>query len=156
MANMAKKSVLFVCLGNICRSPIAEAVLTNLVTEKGEAEKWYIDSAGTGDWHIGNPPDKRGRNCLKTHGITTSHKARQVRADDFQKFDFIFGMDENNMSDLKDIQPANSKCILEMLGEYDPQGRQIVQDPYYGGDDGFESVYQQCLRCCKKFLEKHS
>merc|ERR1712004_68841 len=150
-----KRSVLFVCLGNICRSPIAEAVFAHLVKQRGEEGKWHIDSAGTAEYHIGCKPDRRGLACLKSHGIETPHRARVAHEDDFREFDFIFGMDDDNIDDLKDIQPRDGKAKLEKLTKYDVKGKTYVPDPYYGGDDGFEPVYQQCLRCCEEFLKQH-
>ncbi|XP_035221179.1 low molecular weight phosphotyrosine protein phosphatase-like [Stegodyphus dumicola] len=152
-----KKSALFVCLGNICRSPIAEAVFSHYVRERGLSDKWHIDSAATSDYHTGKNPDRRARQCMEKHSIPMQHKARQITADDFKTFDFIFGMDENNIKDLKRLAPKNSTAKIELLGDYDPEGPCIIRDPYYDDDDeGFEEVYQQCARCCKAFLDKES
>ncbi|XP_072298728.1 low molecular weight phosphotyrosine protein phosphatase isoform X1 [Eucyclogobius newberryi] len=158
MAASGAKSVLFVCLGNICRSPIAEAVFRKMATDAGVVDKWVIDSGATSDWNTGSLPDSRGLACLKTHGIETSHRARQVTKEDFQTFEYILCMDESNLSDLK--KKANSvkstKAKIELLGSYDPQKQLIIQDPYYGSDKDFETVHQQCVRCCKAFLEANS
>ncbi|XP_058033691.1 low molecular weight phosphotyrosine protein phosphatase isoform X4 [Ahaetulla prasina] len=135
MAAGQTKSVLFVCLGNICRSPIAEAVFRKLVTEENLENKWIIDSGAVSDWNVGRYPDPRALNCLRNHEIETAHKARQVTKDDFLSFDYILCMDESNLN-------------------YDPEKQLIIEDPYYGNDEDFETVYQQCLRCCKEFLEK--
>ncbi|KAG8177934.1 hypothetical protein JTE90_000797 [Oedothorax gibbosus] len=152
-----KKSALFVCLGNICRSPIAEAVFAHFVREAGLTDKWLIDSAATADYHTGKLPDRRARQCMESHSIPMDHRARPVRAEDFTKFDYIFGMDENNISDLKDLAPKHYTAKIELLGDYDPQGPCIIRDPYYDdGSEGFEEVYKQCMRCCKAFLEKES
>ncbi|KAM8952703.1 low molecular weight phosphotyrosine protein phosphatase isoform 2-T2 [Pelodytes ibericus] len=158
MAAASNKSVLFVCLGNICRSPIAEAVFRKLVTDEGILNHWTIDSAATSDWNVGCSPDSRALNCLKTHGSETTHKARQITRDDFLSYDFILCMDESNLRDLKKkcSQVQNCKAKIELLGSYDPQKRLIIEDPYYGSDEDFETVYQQCVRCCKSFLEKCS
>uniref|UniRef100_A0A1W7RA87 Low molecular weight phosphotyrosine protein phosphatase n=1 Tax=Hadrurus spadix TaxID=141984 RepID=A0A1W7RA87_9SCOR len=156
MADGAKCGVLFVCLGNICRSPIAEAVFAHLAKEKGVLTKWAIDSAATGDWHIGKKPDKRAIACMEKHGIVMNHRARQLCGDDFEKFDYIFGMDNNNIEDIKDFAPSKSyKAKIELLGSYDPKNELIIRDPYYdSGAEGFEVVYQQCVRCCKSFLDR--
>ncbi|XP_037607252.1 low molecular weight phosphotyrosine protein phosphatase isoform X1 [Sebastes umbrosus] len=196
MAATGSKSVLFVCLGNICRSPIAEAVFTKMATDAGGVDKWRIDSAATStyeignppdhrgqacmkshdvpmkhvarqwvidsgatsDWNVGRSPDERGLACLKKHGIETSHSARQVTKDDFQSFEYILCMDENNLSELnrKAKQAKDSQAKIELLGSYDPQKQRIIKDPYYGSDDDFEKVYEQCVRCCKAFLEQNS
>ncbi|XP_005815355.1 low molecular weight phosphotyrosine protein phosphatase isoform X1 [Xiphophorus maculatus] len=158
MAATGSKSVLFVCLGNICRSPIAEAVFRKMATDSGVVDKWRIDSAATSTYEIGNTPDHRGQACMKRHGVPMSHVARQVTKDDFMTFEYILCMDESNLSDLnkkaKSVKTSTAK--IELLGSYDPQNQRIIKDPYYGSDADFENVYEQCLRCCKAFLEKNS
>ncbi|XP_056589415.1 low molecular weight phosphotyrosine protein phosphatase isoform X2 [Triplophysa dalaica] len=158
MAASSGKSVIFVCLGNICRSPIAEAVFRKMVTDTGAADKWRIDSAATSTYEIGNPPDPRGQACMKRHDVSMRHVARQITNDDFMTFDYILCMDESNMRDLnkKANSVKQSKAKIELLGNYDPEKQLIIQDPYYGSDKDFEVVYEQCVRCCKAFLEQHS
>uniref|UniRef100_A0A8C6HBQ1 Low molecular weight phosphotyrosine protein phosphatase n=1 Tax=Mus spicilegus TaxID=10103 RepID=A0A8C6HBQ1_MUSSI len=156
MAEVGSKSVLFVCLGNICRSPIAETVFRKLVTDEKVSDNWRIDSAATSTYEVGNPPDYRGQNCMRQHGIHMQHIAQQITKEDFATFDYILCMDESNLRDLnrKSNQVKNCKAKIELLGSYDPQKQLIIEDPYYGNDSDFEVVYQQCLRCCKAFLEK--
>ncbi|XP_034756372.1 low molecular weight phosphotyrosine protein phosphatase isoform X3 [Etheostoma cragini] len=158
MAATSTKSVLFVCLGNICRSPIAEAVFRKMATDAGVVDKWAIDSGATSDWNIGSSPDARGVACLRKHGIETSHRARQVTKEDFMSFEYILCMDENNLSELnrKAKLVKNHHSKIELLGSYDPQKQLIIEDPYYGSDKDFEKVYEQCVRCCKAFLEMNS
>ncbi|XP_005429414.1 low molecular weight phosphotyrosine protein phosphatase [Geospiza fortis] len=146
-----------VSIGNICRSPIAEAVFRKLVTDEKLENKWRIDSAATSTYEIGSPPDYRGQNCMKKHGIPMSHIARQITKEDFQTFDHILCMDESNLRDLnrKSNQVKDCKAKIELLGTYDPQKQLIIEDPYYGSEKDFETVYEQCLRCCKAFLEKY-
>ncbi|KAM6992463.1 low molecular weight phosphotyrosine protein phosphatase isoform 1-T1 [Tautogolabrus adspersus] len=158
MAASGSKSVLFVCLGNICRSPIAEAVFRKMATDAGVVDKWVIDSGATSDWNIGSSPDDRGLACLRKNGIETSHRARQVTKDDFMSFEYILCMDDSNLSELerKAKQVKNYQAKIELLGSYDPDKQRIIKDPYYGGDEDFEKVYQQCVRCCKAFLENNS
>ncbi|KAB0370209.1 hypothetical protein FD755_018171 [Muntiacus reevesi] len=142
MAEQVTKSVLFLCLGNICQSAIAEAVFRKLVTDQNISDNWRIDSAATSMYELGNPPDYRGQACMKKHGIPMSHVAQQVTKEDFATFDYILCMDESNLRDL------NRKII-----NYDPQKQLIIEDPYYGNDADFETVYQQCAWCCRAFLE---
>ncbi|XP_008311193.1 low molecular weight phosphotyrosine protein phosphatase isoform X2 [Cynoglossus semilaevis] len=158
MAGSSTKSVLFVCLGNICRSPIAEAVFRKMATDAGVVDTWVIDSGATSDWNTGSSPDARGLACLRKHNIETDHRARQVTKDDFMGFEYILCMDESNLSDLKRKANSvkNSKAKVELLGAYDPQKQLIIRDPYYGSDADFEMVYEQCVRCCKAFLEANS
>ncbi|XP_072912896.1 low molecular weight phosphotyrosine protein phosphatase isoform X2 [Hemitrygon akajei] len=152
---MAQRSVLFVCLGNICRSPIAEAIFRKLATDQGVINKWMIDSAGVADINAGKSPDSRALNCLRQYGIETTHKARQVTDNDFATFDFMLCMDESNLRSLKSLagKVNNPKSEIQLLGSYDPQKKNIIHDPYYGEESDFEEVYQQCLRCCTAFLE---
>ncbi|KAK5880155.1 low molecular weight phosphotyrosine protein phosphatase isoform X1 [Gymnodraco acuticeps] len=158
MATTGSKSALFVCLGNICRSPIAEAVFRKMATDAGVADKWRIDSAATSTYEIGNPPDHRGQACMKKHDVPMKHVARQVTKDDFMTFDYILCMDESNMSELNRKAKAvkNSSAKIELLGSYDPEKQLIINDPYYGSDEDFEKVYEQCVRCCTAFLKMNS
>ncbi|XP_020943613.1 low molecular weight phosphotyrosine protein phosphatase isoform X3 [Sus scrofa] len=133
MAEQVTKSVLFVCLGNICRSPIAEAVFRKLVTDQNVSDNWRIDSAATSTYELGNPPDYRGQACMKRHGVPMSHIARQITKEDFATFDYILCMDESNLRDLnrKGNQVKNCRAKIELLGSYDPQKQLIIEDPYY-------------------------
>jgi Protein-tyrosine-phosphatase len=136
-----KPAVLFVCLGNICRSPLAEAAFRVEVAKAGlDAE---IDSAGTGSWHIGSPPDKRAQNTAHRHGVDiTSYRGRQVSAGDFRRFTHVIALDKQNLADLKKMRPADSKAELRLLMDYVP-GRegQAVADPYYGDEEDFEVTW---------------
>uniref|UniRef100_A0A4D5RN12 Low molecular weight phosphotyrosine protein phosphatase n=1 Tax=Ixodes scapularis TaxID=6945 RepID=A0A4D5RN12_IXOSC len=153
----SSKSALFVCLGNICRSPIAEAVFRHVAKERGVLDEWNIDSAATGDWHVGSKPDRRAIQCMKDHNVEMDHRARQVTLDDFRDFDYIFAMDNANLNDLKDLAPKGSKAKVVLLGKYDPEGQTIIRDPYYDSNSqGFEEVYAQCVRCCNAFFDQLS
>ncbi|XP_056632609.1 low molecular weight phosphotyrosine protein phosphatase 1-like [Diorhabda sublineata] len=150
------QKVLFVCLGNICRSPIAEAVFQNLVNQKGLSNQWVVDSAAIGPWHVGKQPDHRARQILQNHNIPYNGRARQIEKKDFNEFDFIFGMDEENISDLHSRAPKDSKAKILLLGDFDPEGDKIIRDPYYDdGSEGFEKCYKQCLRASEGFLKQH-
>jgi low molecular weight phosphotyrosine protein phosphatase len=150
-----RKGVLFVCLGNTCRSPIAEAVFAHLVKQRNLTSQWFCDSAAIADYHVGRQPNYRTLNVLKRHSVECNHRARQLCDEDFTRFDYIFGMDLENIKDINDLKPINSKAIIELLGKYDPQNDTIIRDPYYDrGDKGFETNYQQCLRSCNAFLDQ--
>ncbi|WP_367717046.1 low molecular weight protein-tyrosine-phosphatase [Nitratireductor sp. GISD-1A_MAKvit] len=138
-----RTSILFVCLGNICRSPLAEGIFRNVVAEQGLEAGFMIDSAGTGAWHAGNPPDPRSVDIARRSGIDISmQRARQVEADDFDRFDLLLGMDRNNVRTLHERAPASAAARIHLFLDY-AEGEQLdVPDPYYGGADGFASVYQ--------------
>lgn len=134
--------VLFVCLGNICRSPLAEAAL------RAEADRLGldvdVDSAGTGEWHIGEPPDRRAQAAARKHGVDISHlRGRQVRSNDFNAFDHIVAMDRENLANLRRMQPDRGRARLSLLLDHVP-GRegQPVADPYYGGPEGFAVTWR--------------
>lgn len=136
--------VLFVCLGNICRSPAADGIMHAIVDAAGESDRWVIDSAGTGGWHAGQLPDQRMRIHGRRRGYNFTHRARQVRESDFDDFDLIIGMDSSNVADLKALAPtpeaaAKVHPMAEWMGgvatRYDH-----IPDPYYEGSEGFELV----------------
>jgi protein-tyrosine phosphatase len=129
--------ILFVCLGNICRSPTAEGVMRRLVREQGLEEQIEIDSAGTGGWHVGAPPDARATEAARRRGTELDGAARRFDPADFERFDLILAMDAENRRDLLAIAPddeARAKVRMFRAGDLD------VPDPYYGGDDGFDEV----------------
>jgi protein-tyrosine phosphatase len=129
--------ILFVCLGNICRSPTAEGVMRRLVREQGLEDQIEIDSAGTGGWHVGAPPDARATEAARRRGTTLEGAARRFEIADFERFDLILAMDAENRRDLLAIAPddeARAKVRMFRAGDLD------VPDPYYGGDDGFDEV----------------
>ena len=142
-----------VCLGNICRSPLAEGILKDKVAKQNLS--WEIDSAGTSQWHIGSPPDPRSVATAKQHGIDITHqRARQFKAADLVNFDLILAMDASNYNDIlrlaKDHQHPKVQLILNYLY---PNENRVVPDPYY--NDGFEKVYQLLDAACTKIIEKH-
>lgn len=139
---MSKISVLFVCLGNICRSPVAEGVFRAKLAELGLENGFDVDSAGTAAWHAGKPPDNRMIKVAANKGVDISGlRARQVTMDDFHQFDFILAMDHENLRNLEEIDPGIGKAQLGLYLEYAPgyQDKE-VPDPYYGGDEGFSTV----------------
>ena len=134
--------ILFVCLGNICRSPSAEGVFRAHVTAAGLDQQILIESAGTGAWHIGKAPDRRAQKAAKQRGYDLSQlKARQVHADDFDTFDLILAMDDENMSDLRHAAPDYCHPKIQFFLAHHPHADDLnVPDPYYGGDEGFEHM----------------
>lgn len=149
------RSILFVCLGNICRSPTAEGLMLNHLASAGLAERIRVDSAGIGGWHTGEPPDRRTIAAARKRGVDlTSLRARQVRKSDFSDFDLIVGMDRQNVDDLRRLAPKQSTAriglwLTEALGRPDE-----VPDPYYENDRAFDAVFDLCDRAARAFLEK--
>lgn len=139
---MKKFSVLFVCLGNICRSPSAEGVFRARLEHTPLAEHVQVDSAGTAAWHVGKAPDARSQAAALRRGYDLSAlRARQVSVDDFHRFDFLFAMDDDNLARLRAMQPAGSRARLSLFLDLVPKpGVREVPDPYYGGEAGFERV----------------
>ncbi len=135
--------VLFVCLGNICRSPTAEGVFRDLVQREGLGAVIDTDSCGTGSWHIGKPPDSRARAEAKRRGIELDDlRGRKVHPDDFTAFDYILAMDRQNLADLQRMCPSPYLDKIHLFLKFAPEdGRSEVPDPYYGGPDGFSDVF---------------
>jgi protein-tyrosine phosphatase len=134
--------VLFVCLGNICRSPTAHGVFETLVAQQGLQRQIVIESAGTSDWHIGKPPDRRSQQAAERRGYDLSHlRARQVCPEDFHRFDYLLAMDADNLSLLQAMRPAGFAGELQLFLDYASDVSETdVPDPYYGGADGFDRV----------------
>ena len=148
-------SVLFVCLGNICRSPTAEGIFRATCQERGLSDQFRIDSAGTAGWHVGKPPDTRAIQAARRRGVDVSMlRARQVEAADFEKFDFILAMDESNVEDLIAMRPQGSSAHLHRFLEFARSANLLdVPDPYYGGDEGFELVLDLITEASEGFLD---
>lgn len=153
---MTVHRILFVCMGNICRSPTAEGVFQNLVNIWGVADRFEIDSAGTGGWHIGLPPDERAQAATMQRSIDISDlKARQVSVEDMQNFNTIIAMDKDNLKRLKEIATETQKHKIRLLLEYsDSPSKLEVPDPYYGGENGFDLVLDLIEDACEKLLGK--
>lgn len=135
--------VLFVCLGNICRSPTAHGVFEHRVAEAGLNERIAVESCGTGDWHIGHPPDPRTQAAALERGYDLSHlRARRVQLADFRNFDYILAMDESNLSHLEAMRPADFAGHLGLFLDFADSDEYEVPDPYYGGDEGFGHVLE--------------
>jgi protein-tyrosine phosphatase len=155
---MAEQRLLFVCLGNICRSPAAEGVFLHLIAREGLEDRFVVDSAGTGGWHAGNPADRRMRAAAERRGIHLPSRARQIALADFTAFDRILTMDDDNLRNVRSlacelgerpglarIEPMTSHCRLHQARE--------VPDPYYGGEQGFEQVLDLLEDACAGLLE---
>lgn len=146
---MPQISILFVCLGNICRSPLAEGILRHLAAKTGRADEFLIDSAGTGAWHIGDPPDSRAIAVAAEHGIDISAlRARRVEATDFDRFDLILALDRKNLHSLKVSAPAGTLARIALFAEHALATADDVPDPYFGGRAEFEDVYRMLYRGC--------
>jgi protein-tyrosine phosphatase len=148
--------ILFVCMGNICRSPTAEGVMRRLVDDEGLTDRVHVESAGTGGWHVGEPPDERATLAARRRGVTLAGAARQVRRADFRQFDLLIAMDRRNLRELLAMAPDEDAAEkVRLLREFDPasgDGDLDVPDPYYGGPRGFEDVLDLVEAACRGLL----
>ncbi|KZC07508.1 PREDICTED: low molecular weight phosphotyrosine protein phosphatase-like [Dufourea novaeangliae] len=153
-----RKKVLMVCLGNSCRSPIAEAVFCDQLKQMNLNNFWKVDSAALLQYHVGKCPEPRAMSTLKKRGITQyTHKARVIKEEDFYKYDWILGMDSGITYELCQMQPKNSQAKIELLGMYDPNGELNIRDPLFDDDSaGFEKAFEQATRSIKTFLKQHA
>ena len=150
-----KLKVLFVCLGNICRSPLAEGVFRHLVSAANLSDRFHIDSAGTSSYHRGDPPDPRTTSVAAARGIKLTGASRQITRSDLDEFDYVIVMDADNLANVKGIlKAAESRAELRLLREFDPEANadRDVPDPYYGGPRGFENVHGIVERSCHELL----
>ena len=141
-------------MGNICRSPLAEGVFLHMLRERGLQDRFTVDSAGTGGWHVGHPPDDRSIAVANRHGIELPSRARKIHSDDWAIFDLIIVMDNDNLADCLDAGAPKSK--LRHLRSFDPglNGSNLpVPDPYYGGEDGFDTVYEMVHAACSGLID---
>jgi protein-tyrosine phosphatase len=150
--------ILFVCMGNICRSPTAEGVMRKMLRDGGLEDRIEIDSAGTGGWHAGSPPDERATAAARRRGIPLEGAARQVEPEDFERFDLIVAMDRSNLDDLQALAPdEEARDRVRLLREFDPASAGApdldVPDPYYGGERGFDAVLDMVEAACRGLLD---
>ena len=151
-----KKRVLFVCLGNIVRSPLAENLFYHLASQRGIEDQFEVDSAGTSAFHVGEPPDYRMQQVAAKHGLKYDGRSRQFTRRDFEEFDLIIAMDMSNQNSLYSLARSDEdKNKVHLMREFDPKGNPMdsVPDPYYGGIKGFEQAYQIMARSCKGLLD---
>ncbi len=148
------QSILCVCLGNICRSPLAQGILEEQLRLRGLEQQYLVDSCGTGDWHVGNKPHNDSIRVARDRGIDITHqRARQVASNDVDTFDYILAMDQQNKADLISLFGKQDKILL--LRDYDPTpDSRDVPDPYFGGPDGFPIVFDIIWRSSERFLEE--
>jgi protein-tyrosine phosphatase len=154
--------VLFVCLGNICRSPTAEGVMRALVSEAGMEDRVQLESAGTGAWHVGSAPDRRASEAASARGVELEGHARQVRAEDFEHYDLLLAMDGENARELRRLAPGDAeRAKVRLLREFDPASNDgpptrdlDVPDPYYGAAGGFDEVFELVHAACAGLLEQ--
>jgi protein-tyrosine phosphatase len=151
--------LLFVCLGNICRSPTAEGVMRALVDRDGLKDEIEMDSAGTGAWHVGSAPDARASAAAAAQGVVLDGQARKVTEEDFEEFDLILAMDGSNLHDLKQLAGDDEqRAKVRLLREFDPASEGAsdldVPDPYYGGESGFADVFELVQAACEGLLEQ--
>ena len=141
---MKKVSVLFVCLGNICRSPAAEAIFIDLIQKKRLTDSFFVDSAGTGNWHIGKKADLRMRIAAERRNITILSRARQITSEDLEKFNYILAMDNSNFKNIKNLKNLTSATQLAAIKKIQDFRsvfkEEEVPDPYFGGEEGFDNV----------------
>jgi len=151
-----RTGLLFVCLGNICRSPLAEGLFLHLAQERGVRDRFLVDSCGTGGWHVGEAPDKRARQVARRRGVALVGRARRLDAPvDFERFDLILPMDRANLQDLHDEGAPKERTRL--LRSFDPTLTDEdldVPDPYYGGSEGFDVVFDMVRRACDGLLDE--
>jgi protein-tyrosine phosphatase len=150
--------LLFVCLGNICRSPTAEGVMRQLVADQGLSDRVVVDSAGTGSWHVGHPPDERATAAAARRGIVLEGTARTFAADDFDQHDLLLAADRDNLEVMRSIAPDDeARERVRLLREFDAEavaaGDLEVPDPYYGGPSGFDEVLDAVDRACRGLLD---
>jgi protein-tyrosine phosphatase len=145
----------FVCLGNICRSPLGEAVLRHLAELRGIGHRMEIASSGTGGWHVGEPANRHSIAIAKKHGIDLrGHRAQQLQRGDLDRYDWLLAMDRTNLSDIETLRARGQRAQARLLLDFAPEvGTRDVPDPYYGGPEGFEHVFQLVHAACEGFLD---
>jgi protein-tyrosine phosphatase len=153
---MTKIGVLFVCLGNICRSPLAKGVFEEVVRAEGLQDRFDVDAAGTSNYHTGDPPDPRTVSEARRRGLVLEHAARQIRAEDLERFDYVIAMDASNLGKIERLTKSLRRhAELHLLRAFDDEASDDLEvpDPYFGGQDGFADVHDMVERACRGLLE---
>ncbi|WP_088343306.1 MULTISPECIES: low molecular weight protein-tyrosine-phosphatase [Rhodomicrobium] len=150
----SRQNILFVCLGNICRSPIAEGVFRNIAAQRRLSDRFMLDSAGLGSWHIGHPPDERAQAAMRSRGIDISTlRARRIAAADFERFDLIVAMDRSNREGLRKLAPKDHQHKIKLLMDYAPNlAVQEIPDPFFGDKGAFDYACQLIDAACRGLL----
>ena len=147
--------ICFVCLGNICRSPTAEGIFQHLIDDRGLEDYFEIDSAGTSAYHIGESANSKSQRTAQSHGITLHSKARQFKQFDLEHYDLILAMDNENLRNVRQMANGDQEAKIGRMRDFDPQPDDgEVPDPYYGGPEGFENVFQIVKRSCENLLDE--
>lgn len=149
---MSTYKVMFVCLGNICRSPLAHAVFEDMA--RRQELDVFTESCGMGAWHVGEQADSRMRKTAESHGVELNHLARRFQPSDLDEYDLIIPMDRENLKDIKKYAGDQHKDKIRLLREWDPEGGREVPDPWYGGPEGFETVYEIVERSCRVLVDE--
>lgn len=152
---MAKRSILFVCLGNICRSPLAEGVFRQVLAERGMTDDFLVDSVGMGDWHLGQAPDPRAIAIARANGVDISgQSARGIRPEEFRRFDLILAMDRKNVRELNEIAPDACRDKIHLFLDYAGSGAKEVPDPYFGDAEGFAETYRLIRAAAERLADR--
>lgn len=155
MASVNRRRIVFVCLGNICRSPLAEGIFIHLARERGVLERFEIDSAGTASYHVDERPDRRSISVAAANGVELPGTARQVTANDLIGSGLVVAMDRDNRRSLERLRPEASETRIVLMRDYDLEAPGAdVPDPYYGGSEGFREVYDILERSCRALLDE--
>ena len=145
--------ILFVCLGNICRSPLAEAILRHKINSLDWEEEFIVDSCGTSTYNLGDAPDPRGMRCAHRRGVHMDHIARQINGNDFEFFDLIIAMDHSNLENIKRVAQEKHHDKIRLMREFDPEGEGEVPDPYYGTEEDFDDVFEILDRSMDQLIQ---
>ena len=153
-----KKKILFVCLGNICRSPLGEGLMKHKIETRGLSDHYEVDSCGTGGWHTGELPDSRTRRNAKNNGVELTSRARQIKSSDLEEFDYIIAMDSNNYDDILQLPGAQKYAAkIKLMRDFDPDDPGAdVPDPYYGTPEDFQNVFEIVDKCTEEWLNQNN